>query len=66
MKIATDNETLKTIFKRRAVRQYLQDMPDDDILEKVIDAGRDGPFCHERATLEVLYRDPQGYHHIIF
>ncbi|SDH76348.1 nitroreductase family protein [Mucilaginibacter sp. P19] len=43
MKIATDNETLKTIFKRRAVRQYLQDMPDDDILEKVIDAGRMAP-----------------------
>jgi nitroreductase len=48
MKTATDNETLKTIFERRAVRQYLSDIPDDDILEKVIEAGRMAPSAMNR------------------
>lgn len=48
MTAAIDNETLKTIFERRAVRQYLPDMPDDDILDKVIDAGRMAPSAVNR------------------
>ncbi len=40
---AVTTETLKTIFERRAVRKYLPDMIGDDILEKVIDAGRMAP-----------------------
>ena len=39
----TGNETLKTIFERRAVRKYLPYMIDDDVLEKIIDAGRMAP-----------------------
>ena len=38
-----NNETLKTIFERRAVRKYLPAMIDDDLLEKVLDAGRMAP-----------------------
>lgn len=37
------NETLKIIFERRAVRKYLPAMVDDDLLEKVLDAGRMAP-----------------------
>ena len=40
---AADNETLKTIFERRAVRKYLPIMVDDDIIEKVLDACRMAP-----------------------
>jgi nitroreductase len=39
----TSTETLKTIFERRAVRKYLPDMIDDELLEKIIDAGRMAP-----------------------
>lgn len=39
----TSNETLKTIFERRAVRKYRPDMISDDLLEKVINAGRMAP-----------------------
>jgi nitroreductase len=46
--IVPDTETLKTIFERRAVRQYLPDMIDDDILEKIIDAGRMAPSAMNR------------------
>ncbi|MCC8426618.1 nitroreductase family protein [Mucilaginibacter sp. UR6-11] len=35
----TGNETLKTIFERRAVRKYRPDMIDDDVLNKILDAG---------------------------
>ncbi len=36
-------ETLKTIFERRAVRKYLPDTIDDEILEKILNAGRMAP-----------------------
>ncbi|MEO8885946.1 MAG: nitroreductase family protein [Mucilaginibacter sp.] len=36
-------ETLKTIYERRAVRKYLSDAIDDELLEKVLDAGRMAP-----------------------
>jgi nitroreductase len=39
----TSNETLKTIFERRAVRKYLPEMIDDDILAKILDAGQMAP-----------------------
>lgn len=36
-------ETLKTIFERRAVRKYRSDMIDEEILEKIIEAGQMAP-----------------------
>jgi nitroreductase len=41
--IVNDTDTLKTIFERRAVRKYLPVMVDDELLEKIIDAGRMAP-----------------------
>jgi len=37
------NATLKTIFDRRAVRKYLPQMVEDDLLEQILDAGRMAP-----------------------
>lgn len=37
------NETLKTIFERRAVRHYLPQMVGDDLLEQILNAGRMAP-----------------------
>ncbi|QHS55329.1 nitroreductase family protein [Mucilaginibacter sp. 14171R-50] len=37
------NETIKTIFDRRAVRQYRPQMIDDDLLEQILNAGRMAP-----------------------
>ena len=45
---AISNETLKTIFERRAVRKYLPYTVDDDILEKIIEAGRMAPSAMNR------------------
>lgn len=39
----TGNDTLKTIFERRAIRRYLPQMVDDDLLEHILDAGRMAP-----------------------
>jgi nitroreductase len=36
-------ETLKIIFERRAVRKYLPDMPEDEEIEKIVEAGRMAP-----------------------
>lgn len=65
MKTATandtlSNETLKTIFERRAVRKYLPYTVDDEILEKIIDAGRIAPSAMNRQPWKfyiVTHRD---------
>jgi len=41
-------ETLTTIYKRRAVRKYFPDMIDEDVMEKIIDAGRMAPSAMNR------------------
>lgn len=41
--IKPGNETIKTIFDRRAVRQYSAQMIDDDLLDQILDAGRMAP-----------------------
>ena len=41
-------ETLSTIYERRAVRTYLPATIDDDLLEKVLDAGRMAPSAMNR------------------
>jgi nitroreductase len=42
------NDTLTTIYKRRAVRKYLPNMIEEDLLEKIIDAGRMAPSAMNR------------------
>ncbi|WGQ09853.1 nitroreductase [Pedobacter gandavensis] len=37
------NPIMHVIYERRSVRKYLPDMVDDDIIEKIIDAGRMAP-----------------------
>lgn len=44
----TDTETLKTIFERRAVRKYRSDMIEEDILDKILAAGRMAPSAMNR------------------
>lgn len=48
MEVLITNETLTTIFDRRAVRKYLPEMIGDDLLEKVLDAGRMAPSAMNR------------------
>lgn len=54
------NETIKTIFDRRAVRQYGQQMIDDDLLDQILDAGRMAPSAMNRQPWKfyiVTHRD---------
>lgn len=41
--IVPRTETLKTIYERRAVRKYLPEMIDEEILERIIEAGEMAP-----------------------
>lgn len=41
-------ETIRTIYDRRAVRKYRSKTIDDDLLEKVLDAGRMAPSAMNR------------------
>ncbi|MCQ6961508.1 nitroreductase [Mucilaginibacter aquariorum] len=42
------NETLKTIFERRAVRKYRPDMVEEELLDQVLAAGRMAPSAMNR------------------
>lgn len=44
----TTNETLKTIYQRRAVRQYKDKPVDKALIEQIIDAGRMAPSAMNR------------------
>lgn len=44
----SENETLNVIYERRSVRKYLPNMVDDDIIYKIVDAGRMAPSAMNR------------------
>lgn len=44
----TTNETLKTIYQRRAVRKYKETPVDRSLIEQIIDAGRMAPSAMNR------------------
>jgi nitroreductase len=46
--ILASNETLRTIFERRAVRKFLPEMPEDDVINKIIGAGLMAPSAMNR------------------
>lgn len=50
------NETLQTIFSRRAVRKYLPDMVAEDILNKILDAGLAAPSAMKERIFNNYHR----------
>jgi len=51
-----EDQVMDTLMGHRSIRRYLQDMPSDSVLEKVVRAGQQAPFAMQLGSV-LLSRD---------
>jgi nitroreductase len=56
----SDNAVLQTMLRRKSIRKYTEQMPSDEVITTVVQAGQQAPFAFQLCSL-LLSREREAH-----